>query len=61
MEQGEFRIQKRIVLSPNYVKDIKTRSVRLEEADEKLTTDWVVYYHAMRNQSDQNVVDEGDE
>lgn len=56
-----FGFRKRIVLSPNYVKDIKTRSVRLEEAYEKLTTDWVVYYHAMRNHSDLNVVDKGDE
>jgi hypothetical protein len=61
MGQGEFRIQKKDCLAPELCKDIKPDQSDSKEACEKLTTDWFVYYHAMRNHSDQDVVDEDDE
>jgi hypothetical protein len=59
--QESFGFRKRIVLNPNYIKAIKTRSVRHEGNIGEATTDWVVYYHPMGNHSDQDVVDEDDE
>jgi hypothetical protein len=41
--------------------EVKAGQLDPKEAYQKMTTDWVAYYHDMRSQSDQNVEDEDDE
>jgi hypothetical protein len=48
-------------LEAEVCREVKAGQLDPKEAYQKLTTDWVAYYHEMRSQSDQDVVDKDDE